>query len=47
MGFHFSFVFDGKKPSKMVKKDYLRIPTIPATHSERRRPGVGAERRWA
>jgi hypothetical protein len=25
----------------------VRIPTIPATHSERRRPRVGAERRWA
>ena len=25
----------------------VRIPTIPATHSERRRPRIGAERRWA
>lgn len=32
---------------KVNKGGLLRIPTIPATHSERRRPGVGAERRWA
>jgi hypothetical protein len=26
---------------------WLRIPIIPATHSERKRPSVGAKRRWA
>jgi len=30
---------------KDLADQYMRIPTIPATHSERRRPRVGAERR--
>ena len=34
-------------PIVIAGRPQLRIPTIPATQSERRRPRVGAERRWA
>lgn len=34
-----------KKPHLVLLE--LRIPVIPATHSGRKRPPVGAKRRWA